>query len=74
MAEIFQKKGLHHRKKACITGICKICLLIINDLSCNYGFESSFMAPDYLIFTPKTRKDSSEMAANGGQFCIFWPL
>lgn len=29
------------------------------------------MAPDYLIFTPKTRKESSEMAANGGQFCIF---
>lgn len=41
--------------------------------SANYGFESSFMAPDYLIFTPKTRKESSEMAANGGQFCIFWP-
>ena len=40
----------------------------------NYGFESSFMAPNYLIFTPETRKESSEMAANGGQFCIFWSL
>lgn len=23
---------------------------------CNYGFESSFMAPDYLIFTPKNKE------------------
>ncbi len=24
--------------------------------SANYGFESSFMAPNYLIFTPKNKE------------------